>query len=138
MKTFLNIIFYSFLLSGIYVFYLEPKFFNHSKTEVINYYGTIFDAKYEIDKLYEDFSIPGRSRQTWTVRTKTIDYSVISKILEKTAMDIQRSFDLDVVNIYIVDETTNEGVGSIFYAPDGKGLNGEENWIWSGGIFALN
>lgn len=92
-------------------------------------------APYTIEKMTSDFSIPGRSRQTWLVRSLGVTNRQTEDTAKKAAVEIQTRTKAAVVQVFLVDSSSDaDGVASVFYAPDGKGNSGEQGWVWDGGV----
>jgi hypothetical protein len=123
-KKFVNLIFFSFLIAGIYVFYLEPKINNFLLPDISR------ASAYEIVST-SNFSFPGRKRLSWNVSTSAITPEQIKQTAQKAAIELQKSSGAAVVDIFVARSPLDQdGLAMITYAPDGKGYSGDQNWKW--------
>jgi hypothetical protein len=87
---------------------------------------------YEIVRMSNDFSIPDRIRKTWIVKAGVWKAKAAEDTAKKAAIEIQKRTNPDVVQVFLINsDNEDNGIVSIFYAEDGKGNSGDQNWTWN-------
>lgn len=114
------------LLLSLVVFFLMPK-------QQRNDFPAA--APYTIIGMKEDFSFHGRQREIWWVRTVATNSKQALDTAKKAAVEIKNRTPAAVIQVWLINSTNEkDGIASVFYAPDGKGRSGEENWTWDVGL----
>jgi len=86
-------------------------------------------TSYTIYKV-RDFSFPGRVRKYWLCYCSASDFECRAQTAIKAAIDLQKSSHAKVVQVYLTQKNSNYQLANAWYAVDGKGMNGLEDWNW--------